>query len=264
MQERVLRDLSTRGLAFARYDELGVSSSDWTRLRAIVDSFAASERVREAIRRFPEEFARREMRGDDYMVKLLPKNVTLPADHPLVTIGLSSAVLDVVNRYLDLWAKLIYTDVWHTIPFDPGRRIGSQDWHRDPEDSTLVKVYMYFSNVDATAGPLEYIPGSAPGGPHAEVWPWKPRGERYPPAAELEQLLGDVERVSCLGTPGTVILCDTGGFHRGGIATEKPRIAATWTFVRPASAKVTSERRFTVESSVDHTSLSPAARFALS
>ena len=264
VQRRVLEQLCSRGVAFVQQDELGVDAQQWGELRVLVEQFAAGTTVRDAIRRFPEEVNRPDVVADGYMVKLYPKRPMLPADHPLLRVGLDSQVLDVVNSYLGLWAKLIYTDVWHTIPIDPGRRIGSQNWHRDPEDSTLVKVYMYFSVVDATAGPLEYIPGSAVGGPYANVRAWKPRAPRYPAAGELEQLLPTAERVSCTGSPGTIVFCDTGGFHRGGVATEKPRIAATWTYVRPGSMKITSERRFDVDYSAAQPGFSLPARYALS
>ncbi len=264
VQRRVVDEMTKRGVAFVQQDELGIPPEHWTRLRALVEQFATSEKVREGIRRFPEQFARGKMVSDGYMVKLYPDGPTLAADHPLLGAGLDSSMLGVVNSYLGLWAKLIYTDVWHGIPIDLGRRIGSQNWHRDPEDKTLVKIYMYFSDVDATAGPLEYVPGSAVGGPYGQVRAWKPGGARYPGPGELEQLLPTAERVSCTGTPGTIVFCDTGGFHRGGVATQKPRIAATWTFVRPASMKVTSHRRFQVDHSAAQPGFSVPARYALS
>src|SRR2546427_5306683 len=163
VQRRVVDEMWKRGVAFVQHDELGMPPEVWTRLRALVEQFAMSDKGLEGIRRVPEEFARGKLPFDGYMVKLNPEGPTLAADHPLLGTGLDPSMLDVVNSYLGLWAKLIYTDVWHGIPIDLGRRIGSQNWHRDPEDKTLVKIYMYFSDVDATAGPLEYVPGSAVG-----------------------------------------------------------------------------------------------------
>jgi hypothetical protein len=265
VQRRVLQDLSSSGVALVRYDELGIHPESWARLQELVEAFAMSAKVEEAIRRFPEEFKRRELTGDDYMVKLYPDSdhTRLAADHPLLQVGLSAPVLSVINSYLGLWAKLIYTDVWHTFPIDMGKRIGSQRWHRDPEDSSLVKVYIHFSEVDETAGPLEYILGSAERGPYGHIRAWKPRTPRYPPPDEIERLLPAVERVRCVGGPGTVVFCDTGGFHRGGVATQRPRIAATWTFVRPASIEFTSKRRFQVDNSNARVERSLPARFAL-
>ena len=35
-------------------------------------------------------------------------------------------------------------------------------------------------------GPFQYVPGSQPGGPYADAWPWKPLGQNYPTEEELE------------------------------------------------------------------------------
>lgn len=263
-QEQVLRDLRQRGVAFIGYRELGLDDELWQSLVGFVREFVDSARVREATARYQREHGTRTMRADDYMVKRYPEGPELAADNPLLLTGLSAPVLDVVNSYLGMWTRLIYTDVWHTFPLDAKQRIGSQEWHRDPEDSSLVKVYAYYAEVDATAGPLEYIQGTAPGGPFQDVWKWRPRGERYPPTGEVDRLLPDAPRVACVGGPGTFIFCDTGGFHRGGISTEKARIAATWTFVRPGAISVTAKRRFEVKPAEGGTPVySPAARFAI-
>jgi hypothetical protein len=154
-------------------------------------------------------------------------------------------------------------DVWHSIPIDVGRRIGSQRWHRDPEDRKIVKIYLYFSNVDQGAGPLEYVPGSGFGGRYEEFRKWKARGDRYPSDGELERRIPASESVSCVGPAGTAVFCDTSGFHRGGIATTSARIVATWTFCTPAAISATARRRFTVDYAGRESELSPAARFAL-
>jgi hypothetical protein len=264
VQQRAVRDLRERGVAFVSYKELGVDDALWQRLRLLVQDFVASSRVRDAVTRYRREYGQRPMSGDDYMIKLYPEGPSLASDNPLLLLGLSGPILDVVNQYMGMWTRLIYTDVWHTIPLDATQRIGSQEWHRDPEDSTLVKVYAYFAEVDATAGPLEYIQGTAVGGAYQDVWKWAPRGKRYPPPGEIDRLLADAPRVSCVGAPGTFVFCDTGGFHRGGLSTEKPRIAATWTFVRPGAVTVTADRRFQLESGRSSVPVdTPAARFAL-
>jgi hypothetical protein len=90
-----------------------------------------------------------------------PENSVLDAIHPLAKIGLSAPVLNIVASYFGLWPKLIYADAWYSIPLDPGKRIGSQQWHRDPEDKQMVKVYLYFSDIDETAGAMEYILGTS-------------------------------------------------------------------------------------------------------
>ncbi|HEX3275146.1 MAG TPA: phytanoyl-CoA dioxygenase family protein [Gemmatimonadales bacterium] len=266
VQQEALADLRARGIAFVSQERLGIDPADWRDLRELIDQFAASERVRDRIHEFPALAAQKQLRGDDYMVKLYPEGPTLPPTNPLLRIGLCPALLDVINHYLGLWSKLVYTDAWHTIPVDIGRRVGSQSWHRDPEDRRMVKAYLYCRDVDEGAGPMEYVPGSASGGPYADLWPWRPRGthaERYPSDEEVAAKIPRADRITCTGRAGTFVLCDTDGLHRGGISTTSPRVLATWTFVTPAALGTTVQRRFTLASARALHVLSAAAMFAL-
>jgi hypothetical protein len=266
VQKRVVHDLCALGIAFAKFDELGVDQVEWQRLRRTADDFSRGTQVSDAIRDYAAAASDPRVRFDAYLVKLYPEGPSFALDNPLLRIGLEPAVLDAVNSYLGLWAKLIYTDVWHSIPVDVGRRIGSQHWHRDPEDRKMIKIYLYFSDVHAGAGPLEYVPRSAStgSGPYRALWPWRPRGDRYPPDEALEQRIPAAERLSCVGAPGTIIFCDTNGFHRGGIATTGFRLVATWTFVTPAAMAMLSPRRFSLpDLARDEWPSSAAARFAV-
>jgi hypothetical protein len=266
MQIRVVRDLLACGIAFAQCDELGVDPNEWKRLAALTDGLAQSTRVVRAIDQYGDTATHAAVASDAYLVKLYPEAPTLALDNPLLQVGIAPPILDTANTYLGLWSKLIYTDVWHSIPVDVGRRIGSQRWHRDPEDRRMVKVYMYFGDVGEGAGPLEYIAGSCTtgSGPYRQLWPWKPRGARYPDEAELERTIPRSASVLAVGTRGTAIFCDTNGFHRGGVATTGVRLVATWTFVTPASVPMLSTRRFIVDASKEQRArLSPAAAFAL-
>jgi hypothetical protein len=61
---------------------------------------------------------------------------------------------------------------------------------------------------------------------------------------------------------GTIIFCNTSGFHRGGFATGKHRVLATWTWDSPASLKALSERNY-VFVPPDGVSLSETQLYAL-
>lgn len=249
VQRRLVHDLCALGIAFARCDDLGIDQEQFERLRRTAHEFSHGHEVADAIRSYANAATNGGVKSDAYLVKLYPEGPRLAAENPLLQIGLDAPVLDVVNTYLGLWSKLIYTDVWHSIPIDVGHRIGSQHWHRDPEDRKMIKIYLYFSDVDAGAGPLEYVPGSAStsDGRYRSLWPWRPRGDRYPPDDALEQRIPASERMLATGHPGTIIFCDTNGFHRGGIATTGVRLVATWTYVTPAAMVSMSHRRFTVD-----------------
>jgi hypothetical protein len=264
-QQRVVDLLAARGIASIDHGELGVDGTAYAALASEIDAFARSERVAQGIAAFRDSVGRKPLQGDDYMIKLNPEGPSVPLSHPLLTVGLSPAILDVVNAYLGLWSKLIYADGWHTVPVDAGKRIGSQDWHRDPEDGRMIKVYLYFNDVTPDCGPMEYVVGSAADGAFGRLWRWRPlatQAYRYPGTEAVEQAIGGAERIVCTGARGTVTFCDTSGLHRGGVPRGGARVLATWTFVTPAAISVTCRRRFTVVSAAG--ALRPAAAYALS
>jgi hypothetical protein len=280
-QRAFIGDLAAKGVASGSVQQAGVDANEYGRLRERVEEFAhcAADRIaaatasysdgldlgslehnRERFRRFFRD--KDQAKLDDYILKMNPEDSVLGSDHPLISIGLSAPVLDVVSGYLKLWPKLIYADAWYSIPLDPGKRIGSQRWHRDPEDRQMVKVYLYFSDIDADAGAMEYILGTsnALGRPGLEIGHWKAAGAHLYPSPELvETSFPANQRFSCSGPVGTLLFCDTTGLHRGGISRSRPRVVATWTFVTPASRY---QRRFTVRP-VEGVLLSEEGRFAV-
>ena len=177
---------------------------------------------------------------------MIPENSVHPANHPLLAIGLSAPVLRVVSSYMGLWPKLIYTDAWYSIPMDPGKRIGSQQWHRDPEDKQMVKVYCISRKSTRAQEPwsISSAPATRSAAGGMEIGEWKAAGANLYPSGELvDHTLCRRKHFYCSGPVGTLLFCDTTGLHRGGISRSKPRVVATWTFVTPASRY---QRRFTV------------------
>jgi ectoine hydroxylase-related dioxygenase (phytanoyl-CoA dioxygenase family) len=142
-----------------------------------------------------------------------------------------------------MWSKLEYVDVWYTAPAGSDERRASQRWHRDFNDRHLLKAFLYLVDVDEATGPFEYVPRSAPGGELDRLWPWRPLGENYPPEDEFAESI-DGRSVTFTAPKGTIIFCDTSGFHRGGFATANPRVLATFTWDSPASLKALSERNY--------------------
>ena len=140
-------------------------------------------------------------------------------------------------------------------------RKASQRWHRDFNDKHLLKAFLYLVDVDEGTGPFEYVPGSAPGGRYADAWPWRPLGENYPPDGELEERIPAEAIKTFTGPKGTLLFCNTSGFHRGGFATAKPRVLATVTYSSPASLKSLTDRSYEFAGSLDE--LDEPTRYAV-
>ena len=161
-----------------------------------------------------------------------------------------------------MWSKLEYVDLWYTPPVAGDQRKSSQRWHRDFNDRHLLKAFLYMVDVDEETGPFEYVPGSAPGGDLDSLWPWRPLGDNYPPEDELAQKTAE-RAVSFTAPKGTIIFCNTAGFHRGGFAKSKPRVLATVTYSSPASLASLTQQNYSV-SDPNTNGLDPEQRYALS
>jgi Phytanoyl-CoA dioxygenase (PhyH) len=261
-QQRALDALREDGIAIVPFAELFADGSLWEELASEMEAFAAQaahEAVRGGQGGKKDYLVRRYPRGKG---KLPVEPAVLASDGPWLRYAAGDPLLDVVNTYRAVKTKLVDFDQWYTIPVgEEGERHHSQLWHRDPEDQHVVKVFLYFSDVDEDAGPFEYVRQSAEGGKYGDLWPWG-ETERYPPSDELEHAVDDSDRVLATGAPGTLVICDTSGFHRGGYARTKPRVLATQTYVDRKVTPENKRRKFQVDWRSD--GLSAQARFALS
>ncbi len=182
---------------------------------------------------------------------------------PFVRFALSQEVLDVVNGYIGMWAKLYYYTLGVTNPVAAGEvPRQSQRWHRDPEDRRMCKVFVYLNDVDETAGPFMYVRGSTRGNRWGHLFKQRPPHGYYPAEGDVEAKVSSEDILACTGRAGTVIFADTSGLHKGGYATEKPRVMSTTGFVTQASPRGVFYRRG--EEFLRHYSTyNPAAQFAL-
>jgi hypothetical protein len=256
-QRGIVEQLRAHGYATLPFTELVPDRAVWDELEAdagrfVTETEAELERGGSALRR---------RAGKEFVVRKYSWGVQLGHDDPWLRAGINLRLLDVANAYLGLWSKLEYVDVWYTLPEPVSERRSSQRWHRDFNDRHLLKAFLYLVDVDDETGPFEYVPRSAPGGELDQLWPWRPLGENYPPDEELAQHIAG-RSMTFTAPKGTLIFCNTAGFHRGGFAKTKPRALATWTWDSPASLKALSERNYTF-ASANGAALSDAQRYAL-
>ncbi|HST24917.1 MAG TPA: phytanoyl-CoA dioxygenase family protein [Gaiellaceae bacterium] len=206
----------------------------------------------------------RKRAGKDYLVRKYDVGGVIDLDNPWLTAATDRRLLDVANEYLQLWSKIEYLDMWYSLPVgENAERKASQIWHRDFDDSHLLKAFLYLSDVDATSGPFEYVPGSHPGGPYAGVHPWAPMGVGRISEPELAKFVSADEVKTFTAPRGSLILCNTSGLHRGGFAEANPRVLAAATYCSPASLHSLTERNYSLAPGSSTSSLDPVVRFAL-
>jgi len=264
LQQRLVTELREQGIATAHFDELVGDESVWEELRRDIEQFAEQAAANTpAVDQPTKKWDYYISRWNERTIGSRVRHVS--TDDQWTSFALSDPVLNVVNAYRGLWTKMINIDNVYTRPFPASaRRVGAQNWHRDPGDLHLTKVFVYFSDVDEEAGPFEYVKGSARGGRYGHLWPRSVRHGVYPPPEELERLVAPEDRVVMKGRAGTIIFCDTSGLHRGGFAKSNPRTLSDLTYVSPASvAAGRTEVRLAVNGSGNGSAPSRAAQFAI-
>jgi hypothetical protein len=259
VQKRILADVEASGYAVAPFGELFADDGHWTELEGMRDRFVAE--TESDLAKGGENV--RVRAGKEFVVRLHSYGARLSLDDPWFRTAASHRLLDIANAYLEMWSKLEYVDVWYSVPQPAdATRISSQRWHRDYNDQHLLKVFLYLVDVDESMGPFQYVPGSQPGGQYADAWPWEPLGKNYPTEEELETLIPSSAVRAFTAPKGTLIFCNTAGFHRGGFSTSEPRVLATATYSSPASLASLTTRSYDVNGSLD--GLDAPTRFAVS
>jgi hypothetical protein len=263
VQQDILERVRNRGFAVVPFGDLFPDPARRQEIETAANTFIAESEAGLAAEAEGRDGGLRRTAAKDFVVRRNSWGVTLPLDDPWLALGLDPRMLDLANSYLGLWSKLEYVDLWYTPAADAADRKASQRWHRDFNDRLLLKAFLYLSEVDEQAGPFEYVPESFPGGRLGDLWPWSPGGnDAYPPDDAFQTKLSGEPIQTFTGTRGTMIFCNTAGFHRGGFSTGRERVLATWTYASPAALKALSERNYTAAGDV--ASLQPPQRHAVS
>ena len=120
--------------------------------------------------------------------------------------------------------SLFYADYWHTVPTDQ-ERIASQVWHRDSEDSRLLKVFIYLNDVDENNGCLEFVSKTSNGLEYSNLEPRFRITKSVRATQATNEFITKNKQLLVKGIvkKNDVIFCDTTGFHRGGFIKEGNR-----------------------------------------
>lgn len=196
-----------------------------------------------------------------FLIELWDGEYVLDLNNSFLKLSLSSPILNVVNSYLEMLAKFRHYRLQVTIPMpEDMRAYASQQWHRDPEDKKMVRVFLYLNDVDESAGPFTYLRYSHMGGKHRRLFPQHPPRGTYKLPADVDRFIPKDDVKVCTGKAGTIIFCDTSGLHRGGLAKSNKRFMYTNTYTAPASVWPI---RYSYPENLETSSLSPTALYAI-
>ena len=232
---RVLATLNRDGVAITTVDRLFGQSACYDELQSNVDRLEREDLAEEIAALRANSDASAAIGHKTFIFPLL-------GDYPLfdpgtiyARFGLQKPILRIANAYFGMYTRLRYYNVWHTFATQAEAR-ESQLWHRDREDYLILKVFVYLSDVDESAGPFTYAVGSHPKGQLRPEPAYFLEGAVKRSRDEQMAAVAPRERwMKCVGPKGTIIFADTRGYHKGGEARGRDRIMYTCMFTSPAS-----------------------------
>jgi hypothetical protein len=238
VQKRIMDHLGQEGFAAIDVRELvGPDNKLLKELEADVTAWANSEEVLKAKDHYQKLLDEGSADGTAhnrklYELKRYPKPGTkIDVADPILQFVLQPEILDVVNSYHKLNTIISHVDQWRTLA-NQGKvkRNASQNWHRDPEDTRILKLFLYMKDIPPAAGPFEYVLNSRNGDKYANVGPQQlPYGSEVDDAMLRKSVPND--RIIAASYPKyTLLFVDTTGIHRGGFAVEEDRLLCTWAF----------------------------------
>lgn len=231
--ERVLDELNRNGIAMTSIDKLLPDNSSFCELDQEIARLESE--LGNSI-----ELARAAANNDTeslktFLFKLLGEKPVLDPQSIYARFALQENVLQIANSYFGMYTQLRYYNVWHTLASNsPARE--SQLWHRDREDHLILKLFVYFSDVDDGAGPFTYAPGTHRKGTiRREPETFVEKGVHRWDDEQMNAIVPREKWLKAIGQRGSIIFADTRGCHKGGLARVKDRILYTCLFTSPTS-----------------------------
>ena len=231
----LLDELRERGIAVRPFDEV-------FRDRAKLDELKRIAERREAQKRSTAE--------KEFLERLMPARVD--ASGPYMALALEPQVVALANAYIGMRSYLRGLEMWRNLPTHEPPKL-SQLWHRDWDDVINLKFFVYLSDVTDESGPFTFAPGTQPRGPRQLDVKDRLSDD------EMAELVPREEWVVCTGGPGTVVLADTCGSHKGGKPTKGDRLLWTAQFT---SGAADAKRNFELADGAPD-GLTPEQRWAL-
>lgn len=231
---RVLADLNSNGIAITTVERLLGLNSCFDELRASVDTLEGNlANHLGTVRNAADDIDA--VGRKTFIVELLGAHPVLDLNNIYSRFALQKPLLQIVNKYFRMYTRLRYYNVWHTFATQAEAR-ESQLWHRDREDYYILKIFVYLSDVDESAGPFTYAAGSHLKGKLRREPSYSLEGDiQRSNDSQMAEVVPPERWIKAVGPKGTIVFADTRGYHKGGLARERDRIMYTCMFTSNAS-----------------------------
>lgn len=143
--------------------------------------------------------------------------------------GLDDRLINIASNYIGL--PIAYDTFMCNISINNGKETATRLWHLDNEDRKMLKIIIYFNDVDDDGGPFQCM--------HPEISSLllKKLENKYNffHHQEIEKLIPNHKKdwlTTYPGRSGTVIIVDTArSYHRGKPPTKSPRRAVSFGYL---------------------------------
>jgi hypothetical protein len=231
--ERVLDELNRNGVAITSVEKLFSDTSCFDEMCRAVDELEDDWAGQIAAERASAN--RYDTSQKTFLFELLGRHPQLDPDSVYARFALQQPILQTSNAYFGMYTQLRYYNVWHTLTTNTEAR-ESQLWHRDREDHSILKLFVYFVDIDEGAGPFTYAPGTHhKGASRSTPEFFIENGVRRTTDEQMAAIVPQEKWIKGIGKKGTILLADTAGYHKGGLARTHDRLMYTCMFTSPTS-----------------------------
>ena len=141
----------------------------------------------------------------------------------LIKWGLEERLLAIAQNYFGL--PVAYRGLILRRDFADGQYVETRQWHRDAEDTRILKVIVYLNDVDKNSGAFRFLPKTQ--APKKRI---KLVNGRVPENI-MNKIVHSDKYITCVGPAGTVIFADTVNvWHHGCVPKSKDRLTAFYAY----------------------------------
>ncbi len=143
--------------------------------------------------------------------------------------GLEDRLISIVSNYLG--TPIAYDTFMAHLSINNGKETATRRWHLDNEDRKVIKIIIYFNDVDDDDGPFQYMQ------PEISSFLLEKVKDKYKffQHQDIEELIPNHTKdwlTTYTGKTGTVIIVDTAhSYHRGKPPTKYSRSAVTFGYL---------------------------------
>ena len=226
-QKNILNEVKKNGFYVTNLDEIYSNESSYEEFSKT--SIRIKNNLSERLSKKDESLFKR---GKTFVARYVDLNTNFIDLKPALDLVIDDFFYNISLHYLENTPKVTNIDFWLNIPNIESKKIGSQNWHKDFEDKSLLKVFIYLEDVSNNNGPFSYVKESHEH--HSKKIP-KELLRNFPDGIVLEEetilkYFPKNDLIKFLGKKNTVLFVDTSGLHKGGFIDIGYRYLFTFTY----------------------------------